>query len=84
MRHVVERMQATGGTIERWPGGFWTTPGTGFDEAGAYRVPHWYVGTNTVAALVARGYLVESKRQQTRSGSFAVGYSLAPQHGGAR
>lgn len=70
---VLAKMRAGGGRIERWPGGFWTIPGTAFDDASGYRVPEWYAVTTTVRALAARGLIVPSAE---RDASFVVEYRL--------
>ena len=74
---AVAVIKARGGKIERWPGGFWTTPGIEFDQRPGYRVPNWYVGAGTVKALEKLGVLRETGRKWTRDGtSFAFEYEL--------
>lgn len=55
-----------GGRLERLPGGFWTYPGC--ERAPHNGVPHWYVGTSTVEALIARERMtyVEWKEGKSR------------------
>jgi hypothetical protein len=46
-----------GGELVCWQGGYWTYPNCSiYEERGGYRVPIWNVGTDTVRALVSRGY----------------------------
>lgn len=74
---VLGQMRRAGGRIERWPGGFWTTPGTKVErEDAGYKIPAWWCSTQTVQALARRGVIIEDDRQANRSGSFAVGYRL--------
>lgn len=54
---VLIELYATGGRLERWPGGFWTTPGRESRDLGAGRIPNWSVGTNTVRAMTKAGWL---------------------------
>lgn len=70
-------MRAGGGRIERWPGGFWTIPGTAVKSSVPYQVPEWHAATTTVKALAARGLIVESARKPTGpDSSFVVEYRL--------
>lgn len=76
---VIARMRAAGGYIERWPGGFWTTPGMRYElKWGGVKVPEWSVAWNTVNALAKRGLIRETKRQNTWSGSFSTEYEVVP------
>lgn len=46
-----------GGELVCWRGGYWTYPNcTVKTERGGYRIPTWYVGTDTLRGLVSRGY----------------------------
>ncbi len=63
--------------IERRPGGFWTAPGVAPDPLSRQGAPAWWYSTNTVQSLAYKGILIETKRQQTRHGSFVVEYTLA-------
>lgn len=57
-----------GGELVRWQGGFWTYPNCAVaHERKDYRVPAWYVGTETVRALATRGYLEATERLPTSS-----------------
>ncbi len=80
MTEVLGKMRAAGGRIERWPGGFWTTPGQPFTTrdggGGLYKVPAWWTATGTVRALADRGLIVPDAEQTNRAGSFVVGYRL--------
>lgn len=69
---AIAYLRENGGILERWPGGFWTVPGTpssrksfayvegpGMTPDGpqGQAVPDWYIGTNTVRALEKKGVL---------------------------
>ena len=78
---VLAKMRAAGGRIERWPGGFWTTPGTEAvniaDRGKDYQVPEWYAGISTLRALEKAGMVAEAERKGSRDGaSFIVAYRL--------
>ena len=73
---LVARVRAAGGLIERWPGGFWTTPGCSHRKSGLYKVPDWWVGTGTIKSLVGKGVLTVSREQPARFGAFPVEYRL--------
>lgn len=80
---VVAKMRAAGGRIERWPGGFWTTPGTAFTMShggglGSYKVPDWWIGVRTLYALEKAGLITQSKQENARGNGrpFAVEYRL--------
>ena len=75
-RETVRRMKDAGGKIERWPGGFWTTPGMTQNLRG---YPEWSVTTHTIKALVRKGVIKESKLQPVRIGNFVVEHVL--EHG---
>lgn len=46
------------GTLERWPGGFWTYPSCPVDHVtNGCDIPSWYVTTHTVQAMERRGWL---------------------------
>lgn len=47
--------------LQRWPGGFWTTPGIA-TEANRPGVPVWWTGIATVRALETLGLLVRAER----------------------
>lgn len=70
---TVTRMRACDRKIERWPGGFWTTPGMTKNLRGA---PMWYVTTQTITSLERRGVVKESKFGPSRIGKFVVEYKL--------
>lgn len=57
-----------GGKVERRQGGFWTYPGCPTNGG----VPHWYLGTSTVEALVTRGWLRYTQMQKGRRGEFPI------------
>ena len=77
MLDVVAKMRAAGGRLERWPGGFWTTPGMAVKSISqGYRIPVWSTSTHTVKALAARGVIAADAEQPTSTGSFIVGYRL--------
>lgn len=77
---AVERMRAAGGVIERWEGGFWTTPGMAFQsrpyQGGSYRSPEWSItnGALVLRALAKRGFVVPSKYGAP---GFVVEYKLS-------
>lgn len=48
------------GRLWRWPGGYWTNDPWHGDRQGQ-QVPHKHVGTQTVDALVRRGYFTVVK-----------------------
>ena len=65
---AVAYLRKHGGTLWRWPGGFWTTADTpdagearegqgGPADGHTWGVPVWYIGTNTVMALERKGVL---------------------------
>jgi len=58
---AVAVISANGGKIERWAGGFWTTPGMTFVQRTGYRAPDWYVGAPTIAVLSRLGLLRKTK-----------------------
>ena len=80
-RETITRMAAAGGTIERWDGGFWTTPGMEYEMRPGYaahiepfRVPKWYVQVGTLRALESYGLLEVA---ENGSGpTFALDYRL--------
>lgn len=52
------------GSLERWPGGFWTFAGaTASHTISGLSVPEWYVGVGTVDALCRRGLLKVTERR---------------------
>jgi hypothetical protein len=60
---LVVAKERGGGVLERWAGGFWTYPGCDVQRStSAYRLPAWYVGANTVQALVSRGVMRTTDR----------------------
>ena len=56
---VLKRILSSG-SIERWPGGFWTTPGQSFvlRYHPAVEIPAWSTTLQTVQAMEKRGWLV--------------------------
>lgn len=68
-----------GGKIEAWRGGWWTYPGCPVAEttSDGYKVPEWYVATNTVKALAARSILTFTKRSETAR--FPIAAEINPQ-----
>jgi len=62
---AVLMLSRNGGRIERWPGGFWTYPGcvssTAKGPGWTYRVPVWWVPTQTVRSLLRKGLLVHGE-----------------------
>jgi len=61
---VIEKLTEPGsdGVLERWPGGFWTTPGIEWrwqKDIGhePYRLPRWYTTVHTVRAMEKKGLL---------------------------
>lgn len=71
METVVEYMREHGGSIHRYPGGFWARKGW---------VLHggtWF-GTNSVHALVLRKVAEYSEWQEGRSGRFPIEAKLLP------
>lgn len=59
-----------GGQLVRREGGFWTKPGEPYNSRGpAYA---WYIGTNTVRALVGRGYFEETAWRTGHDGRYAI------------
>ena len=71
-QQAVAKIRADGGKIERWPGGFWTTPGMTFVQRNGYRAPDWYVTVQTIAVLSRLGLLRKTKVV----GSLAVEFEL--------
>lgn len=65
-RDVLRNMAEHGGRIERWPGGFWTTPGMRYDLArhrgDEYHSPHWSTTVHTVNAMERKGWLRRAGR----------------------
>lgn len=59
-QEVLEQALQNDGRLIRWKGGFWTFEGA--KSVGKNRngldTPEWYCATNTIFALVRRGYLV--------------------------
>lgn len=58
-REALEKMAEAHGRLYRWPGGYWTTepkPAKVRSE-GSWGVPTWNVGTTTMFALEARGWV---------------------------
>lgn len=52
-----------GGELVCWRGGFWTYPNCAtIRESVGYRVPAWYVGTETLTALARRGHVKFTER----------------------
>lgn len=59
-----------GGQLVRREGGFWTKPGEPYNARG--RAYDWYIGTNTVRALVDRGYFAETAWRTGHDGRYAI------------
>ncbi len=64
---AVGDIQDRGGELVCWKGGFWTYEGcsvksTENGPTGSYRVPEFYIGTNTISALLKRNILVVTER----------------------
>jgi hypothetical protein len=78
---VVERMRADGGVLERWPGGFWTTPSSPVEkvDSDGVKVPEWYVEIRTVRALVAKNLVEVTKRQETHKFEIEVRFRECPE-----
>lgn len=60
-QEAIHMISEHGGVIERWKGGFWTYSGCEIrrhvtDGNDNYDVPAWSVGSQTVDALVKRGW----------------------------
>jgi hypothetical protein len=70
MQETLDKISAGGGVVERVAGGFWILPGT-MKWNGPSPAP-WYAGASTIQALVARGRLHYTKRQEGRKGTFPV------------
>lgn len=63
MQDALDRLEQAGSLV-RWEGGFWTTPGCAIAKRyQSYDVPEWYVETGTINALKARGRLYVTKTQ---------------------
>lgn len=59
-QEALDQAKKHGGKLIRWRGGMWTFEGaacTGENWCGVPE-PEWYCTTNTIFALVRRGYLV--------------------------
>lgn len=58
------RMAQAGGELERWDGGYWTTPGQPPQEQrvwpAGFLLPRWYVSFVVVRSLEAKGLLVRA------------------------
>lgn len=59
---AIVEIQDHGSEVVRWVGGYWTYQGCP-PARGAGAVPEWYVGTQTVEALVNRGFLEVTERK---------------------
>lgn len=69
MREAVSNAEGNGGTLHRYPGGFWSWPNASWSGS---TPSGWFCGTSTVEALVDRGRLVYTRWQDGRSGRFPV------------
>lgn len=58
MMEAVANASVHGGQLVRRPGGYWTYRGC----PSRGKVPEWYVGTNTVHALIMRGCVEVTER----------------------
>lgn len=54
---VIERSKTHGRRLVRQKGGYWTFAGTPLIKKNGSVVPEWYCSTNTIFALVRRGYI---------------------------
>ena len=70
MKSAYHEIWTHGGIVERRPGGYWTWPHC-LSSGG---VPTTYFGTSTIEALVRRGKLEYTARQESsrRAGSFPI------------
>lgn len=74
MQRAIDVARDHGDALIRKPGGYWTYPDCpcstirGFD---VHEIPDWYVGTNTVYALIERG-VVEITSRMRRGDACAV------------
>ena len=63
-----------GGEIERFPGGFWATPG---EHPWPGHSVRQHYGTTTVQALITRGKLEYTEWKQNQTGRFPIRAMLA-------
>lgn len=59
-QEALEQARKHGGRLIRWSGGSWTFQGASIIEevSGSKAFPEWHCTTNTIFALVRRGYIL--------------------------
>lgn len=80
MVKALEIIMAGGGSIVRYPGGFWAKEGAEMKHYGGAQplnYPVEYVTAGTIKALLKRGYIVEAETRNSKYGAFTVRYKLA-------
>ncbi|NOJ73294.1 hypothetical protein [Paenibacillus alvei] len=59
-QEALEQARKHGGRLIRWSGGCWTFQGAAIIEgdSGSKAIPEWHCTTNTIFALMRRGYIL--------------------------
>jgi hypothetical protein len=70
MQLALECARAGGGSLHRWPGGYW------YNHKPPLHAMATSYGTTTVHALVERGAMIYTKMQAGRSGPFPIEASI--------
>jgi hypothetical protein len=79
MVKALEIIMAGGGSIVRYPGGFWAKEGAKMKHSGGkppLDYPEEYVTAGTIKALLKRGYIVEAETRTGQYGTFTTKYKL--------
>lgn len=76
MADAMHQIVACGGRVIRREGGYWTAPGAPYLNSG--QPYEWWIGTNTIRALVDRQQLEETDWRESHDGKFCVEVRVKP------